>query len=284
MILVTGATGNIGKELVTQLAAAKHGVRALVRSPQGIALPANVEAVAGDLDRPQSLAPALEGVRRVFLLGGHSDMPGLLAEIRRAGVEHVVLLSSRSVVGGDPSNAIVRMWMTSEEAVRSSGVAWTLVRPSGFASNALRWLPQLRAGDLVRAPFANAPIASIDPHDIAAVAAVALTTNGHGSRSYALSGPEAQIPARQVEILAKVLGRDLRFEAQPDDEARTELGRSAPADFVDAFFRFFVKGEFDDAVVLATVKEVTGHAPRTFEQWARAHLGDFQMNAIGDQS
>ena len=87
------------------------------------------------------------------------------------------------MVGGDPSNAIVRMWMTSEEAVSSSGVAWTLLRPSGFASNALRWLPQLRNGDLVRAPFANAPIASIDPHDIAAVAAVTLTTPGHESRS-----------------------------------------------------------------------------------------------------
>jgi uncharacterized protein YbjT (DUF2867 family) len=269
--------------LVTQLASANHGVRALVRSPKGIARAANVETVVGDLGRPESLAPALEGVRGVFLLGGYRDMPGLLAEIRRAGVEHVVLLSSRSVVGGDPSNAIVQMWMTSEEAVRSSGVAWTLVRPSGFASNALRWLPQLRAGDLVRAPFANAPIASIDPHDIAAVAAVALTTEGHESRSYALSGPEAQIPAKQVEILARVLGRDLRFEAQPDEEARAELGRSAPAGFVDAFFRFFVKGEFDDAVVLATVAEVTGQAPRTFEQWARAHLGDFQMTAIGDQ-
>jgi uncharacterized protein YbjT (DUF2867 family) len=283
MILVTGASGNVGGELVTQLASAKHGVRALVRSLKAIARAANVETVVGDLDRPESLAPALEGVRGVFLLGGYRDMPGVLAEIRRAGVEHVVLLSSRSVVGGDPSNAIVHMWMTSEEAVRSSGVAWTMVRPSGFASNALRWLPQLRAGDLVRAPFANAPIASIDPHDIAAVAAVALTTEGHESRSYALSGPEAQLPAKQVEILAKILGRNLRFEAQTDDEARAELGRSAPAGFVDAFFRFFVKGEFDDAVVLATVAEVTGQAPRTFEQWARAHLGDFQMTAIGDR-
>jgi uncharacterized protein YbjT (DUF2867 family) len=276
MLLVTGATGNVGKEVVTQLAAANHTVRALVRSPKGSALPANVEAVAGDLNRPESLAPALEGVRGVFLLGGYPDMPGLLAEIRRAGVEHLVLLSSRSVVGGDPSNAIVRMWMTSEEAVRSSGVAWTLLRPSGFASNALRWLPQLRNGDVVRAPFANAPIASIDPHDIAAVAALALTTPGHESKSYALSGPEAQLPARQVAILAKVLGRDLRFEAQPDDEARVELGRSTPANFVEAFFRFFVKGEFDDAIVLPTVKEVTGQPPRTFEQWAEAHRGDFR--------
>lgn len=283
MILVTGATGNVGKELVSQLATTNQRVRALVRNPAGSALPANVEPVAGDLDRPQSLAAALDGVRGAFLLGGHRDMPGLLARLRQAGVEHVVLLSSRSVVGGDPTNAIVRMWMASEEAVRSSGIAWTLVRPSGFASNALRWLPQLRTGDVVRAPFANAAIASIDPHDIAAVARLALTTEGHESRSYALSGPEAQLPGRQVEILGKVLGRELRFEAQPDDEARTELARSAPADVVEAFFRFFVKGEFDDAVISPTVEEVTGEAPRTFEQWARAHRADFQPSTTGER-
>jgi uncharacterized protein YbjT (DUF2867 family) len=275
MILVTGANGNVGSELVTQLAA-KHAVRALVRSREKMTLPSNVDAVAGDLNQPESLGPALRGVRAVFLLGGYRDMPGLLAEIRKAGVEHVVLLSSRSIVGGDPSNAIVQMWLTSEEAVRSSGVAWTFVRPSGFASNALRWLPQLRAGDVVRVPFANAPIASIDPYDIAAVAAAALTTKGHESKSHSLSGPEAQLPAEQVRILAKVLGRDLRFEAQPDDEARAELAKSTPPGFVDAFFRFFVKGEFDDAIVLPTVQAITGQAPRTFEQWAIAHAAEFQ--------
>lgn len=279
MILVTGANGNVGSELVTQLAGAKQQVRALVRDPGRNSLPVEVEFVAGDLDRPASLAPALAGVRGVFLLGGHKDMPGLLTQIRAAGVEHVVLLSSRSVVGGSPTNAIVRMWMTSEDAVRSSGVGWTMVRPSGFASNALRWLPQLRAADLVRAPFASAAIASIDPYDIAAVARVALTTAGHESRSYALSGPEALLPAQQVAILAKVLGRPLRFEAQPDDEARAELRHSTPEEFVDAFFRFFVAGEFDDAVILPTVQEVTGQAPRTFEQWARVHQAEFAATA-----
>jgi uncharacterized protein YbjT (DUF2867 family) len=276
MILVAGASGNVGSEVVKQLLALNQPVRALVRRPTPGAFPNGVESVAGDLNEPASLAAALAGVRGVFLLGGYRDMPQLLAEIARAGVAHVVLLSSRSAALGDPSNAIVKMWLDSEAAVRASGMAWTLLRPSGFASNALRWLPQLRAGNQVRAPFANAAIASIDPADIAAVAALALTGSGHAAQSYSLSGPEAQLPEQQVQILAHILGRDLRFEAQPDDEALAELTKSAPPGFAEAFRRFFVLGEFDDALVLPTVRELSGRPARTFEQWARAHAREFQ--------
>ncbi|HZF41523.1 MAG TPA: NAD(P)H-binding protein [Blastocatellia bacterium] len=276
MILVTGSTGNVGASLIRQLAGANQQARALVRSRAEGALPPGVETVIGDLSRPESLSAALIGVRGVFLLGGYQDMPGTLAEIRRAGVERVVLLSSRSVVGGNPSNAIVDMWMASEEAVRSSGVSWTILRPSGFMSNALRWAPQIRAGAVVRAPFADVPIAVIDPCDIAAVAAVALTFEGHTSRSYILTGPKPLLPADQVRALAAALGKDLRFERQADDEAREEMSKSFPANFVDAFFRFFAEGEFDDSQVLPTVHEITGRQPRAFEQWARAHVDAFR--------
>ena len=276
MILVTGANGNVGKEVVEQLAAGSEPVRALLRDPAKAAFASNVEARTGDLARPESLAPALAGVRAIFLLGGHPDMPGVLDAIRRASLERVVLLSSRSVLIGDPSNAIVKMWLDSEAAVRDSGVAWTLLRPSGFASNALRWLPQLRVGNTVRAPFAQAKVASIDPADIAAVAVLALTKDDLAGQALALSGPEAQLPEQQVQILAKVLGRPLRFEAQPDDEALAELKKSAPPEFADAFYRFFIKGEFDDAVLLPTVRELTGRAPYGFEAWAKRNANAFQ--------
>lgn len=276
MILVTGAAGNVGGEVVARLASAGQKARALVRDREVAALPSGVEVAVGDLNRPESLSAALRGVRGVFLLGGDRDMPALLAAIVRAGVERVVLLSSRSVLLNDPSNAVVNLWLESEAAVRASGVSsFTLLRPSGFASNALRWRSQLRVGDRVRVPFARAPIASIDPYDIAAVAVVALTEAGHDAKAYELSGPEAQRPVEQVRILARVLGRDLRFEPQPDDEALADL-KSAPPGFADAFFRFFVKGEFDDATVSPTVKEITGREPRSFEQWARAHAEAFR--------
>jgi uncharacterized protein YbjT (DUF2867 family) len=277
MILVTGATGNVGQELIGQLVAATRPVRALVRRIDPSALPAGVEQVVADLDQPASLTGALTGVRSVFLLGGYRDMAGILARLREAGVQHVVLLSSRSVIGGQPGNAIVDMWLTSESAVQASGVPWTLLRPSGFMSNALRWLPQLRAGDVVRAPFAQAAIAAIDPHDIAAVAARVLASGAqHAGRSYALTGPAAWLPRDQVAVLGAALGRELRFEPQPDAEARAMLATSFPPSFVDAFFRFFVDGEFDDATVLPTVSDLLGRPPRTFEDWARAHVDAFR--------
>jgi len=145
MILVTGATGNVGREVVDALVSRGEDVRAIVRDRAQANVPAGVEAVQGDLELPESLTPSLKDVRAVFLLGGWGDMSGLLTRIAGAGVERVVLLTSRCVVGGKPDNAITRMWLDSEAAVRASGVAWTFLRPSGYQSNALRWLAQLRA-------------------------------------------------------------------------------------------------------------------------------------------
>jgi uncharacterized protein YbjT (DUF2867 family) len=164
---------------------------------------------------------------------------GLLAEIRRAGAPRVVLLCSRSIVGGNAENAIVRMWMESEDALRSSGAPWPILWPSSFMSNALQWVSQLREGDVVRAPFAGVPVAAIDPFDIAAVAGVALTSGGHAARAYELSGPVPLLPREHVQILADVLQRPLRLEPQPAAQAREQMLQSEPPTFVDAFFRFY---------------------------------------------
>jgi len=276
MILVTGATGNVGGALAEQLAARGDGVRAVVRDPARVKLPAGVEVVQGDLDLPESLTPALKGARAVFLLGGWGDMPELLRRIERARVEHVVLLTSRCVVGGRPDNPVTRMWLDSESAVRDSGVPWTVLRPSGYQSNALRWLPQLRQGDVVRAPWPDISIAAIDPADIAAVAATALTEPGHEGVAHTLSGPVPLRPADQIDTLAAVLERPLRYEPLSDEQARLEMAADTPAPFIDAFFRFYSDGEFDDSPVLDTVQQITGHPPLSFEQWARAHAQAFE--------
>lgn len=274
MILVTGATGNIGSELVGVLASSGEPVRALARKPPPSPVD-GVEHVTGDLDDAASLAPALDGAKGVFLLPGYRDMPGVLAEARRAGVERVVQLSGGSAGSGDMSNAVTRYMAITERAVHDSGLPWTILRPSAFMSNALRWLPQLNAGDTVRLPFANVRTAAVDPRDIAAVAAAALLEDGHEGRTHYPTGPESLLPAEQVAILGDVLGRDLRFEAQPDDEARTEMTGQMPAEYVEAFFDFYVNGSLDESAVRPTVQEVTGRPPRTFRQWAEAHTAAF---------
>jgi uncharacterized protein YbjT (DUF2867 family) len=279
VILVTGATGNVGSELAHLLAARGAGVRAVVRNPDGAPFPAAVDVVSGDLTRPETVAPALKGVRRVFLLGGFATTE-LLGHMRDAGVAQVVVLTSRCVIGGHPDNAITRMWLDAEAAVRGSGMAWTILRPSGFHSNALRWRPQLRRGDVVRTPWANVPIASIDPADIAAVAATVLTEPGHQAATAVLSGPQPLTPGEQVTILARVLGRPLRYEPLADTKARAQMAADTPALFVDALFRFFTDGEFDDSVVVPSVLEITRHPPRTFEQWAQAHSDAFTNDAM----
>ena len=144
-----------------------------------------------------------------------------------------------------------------------------------FMTNTLQWVPQLREGDVVRAAFGDVAVATIDPADIAAVAALALAGPGHEGREYALTGPQALTPGDRVAILAGVLGRDLRFEGQSNEEAHAEMSAAMPAKYVDAFFSFYVDGKLDESPVLPTVEEVTGRPPGTFEQWARAHADAF---------
>jgi uncharacterized protein YbjT (DUF2867 family) len=163
----------------------------------------------------------------------------------------------------------------SETAVRESGLPWTLLRPAAFMSNTLRWAPELRAGDVVREPFAAARVANIDPYDIAAVAVRALLTPAHEGQIYDLSGPESLLPADRLAILGTVLGRNLTLQALSPDEARVELSATMPAEYVDAFFRFYIDGSLDESPVRSTVADVTGNPPRTFLQWAVTHADAF---------
>jgi len=277
VILVTGATGNVGSELVRTLLAGGHPVRALVRDEsRGAAVPAGAEPVVGDLSRPESLDAALDGVTAVHLLAGYGGLDDALERMRRAGVERVTLQSSSAVPSGDVTNAVARYHIESEAAIRASGLAYTFLQPNGFMSNALEWADQLRSGDVVTAAFAGVRTAQIDPLDIAAVAAAALTTDAHEGRSYRLSGPESLLAADRVAILAHVLGRELRLEPQRDEEAYAEMSARMPTEYVDAFFSFFVDGTLDESEVLPTVEEVTGRPPRTFAGWAAAHAGAFR--------
>jgi uncharacterized protein YbjT (DUF2867 family) len=275
MILVTGATGNAGGAVVSALQDRGEAVRGLVRSPT-VTLPGAAEAVVGDLDRPETLAGPLAGARGLFLLPGYRDMPGVLAQASAAGVERVVLLSGGAAAAAYVENPISQYMLRSEEAVRTADLAWTILRPYEFMSNALRWAAQVRAGDVVRAPFADVGVAVIDPRDIAAVAAAALLEDGHAGKTYRLSGPQALLPAERVHLLGAAVGRELRFEGQSDAEARAEMSATMPPDYVDAFIGFYTDGWVPESDVLSTVEEVTGRQPRTFARWAADHADAFR--------
>lgn len=268
MIVVAGATGNVGREVVRCLTEAGEPVRALTRNPAAVPF-----GVAGDLTDPSTLRPAFAGATALFLLSGYS--PDIFTVAREAGVRRVVLLSGGSAETGDRGNAVARYMIDTEEALRASGLGWTMLRPRMFMTNALQWSAQLGAG-VVRAPWPDVASAVVDPADIAAVAASALTSARHDGREYPVTGPAALRPAERVRILADALGREIRYEPQPDDEARAEMSAQMPAEYVDAFFSFYSDGKLDEATVFPTVEEVTGRPPRSFSEWAHANAARFR--------
>ena len=269
--LVAAATGNTGAATLRALLQRGKAVRAVSRSERE--WPEGVEGIVADLDTPGGLRTAADGVEGAFLMSGYPSEAGALETLSPEA--HIVLLSSGSVPGGSASNVVTRYHLQSEHAVKASGRPWTMLQPNSFMTNALRWKDQLEAGDTVRLPFADVPIAMIDPADLGAVAAAALTDPVHAGRSYRLSGPEALRPEEQVAILGAALNRSLAFEAQPADEARAQMEAQMPTEYVDAFFSFFGDGTLDETTVWPTVQEIVGRPPGTFAAWARANANRF---------
>jgi uncharacterized protein YbjT (DUF2867 family) len=276
MILVTGATGNAGGGVVNGLLELGGEVRAAQRPGSEAALPDGVEVVDVDLNDRESVLSAARGTSAAFLLSGYSGIDDSLPHLADAGVNRVVLLSSSAAPSGDLENAVARYHILSERAVRESGLPGTFLQPNSFMSNALRWLPQLANDNVVHGPFGDIAISTIHPDDLGAVAARALTTADHEGETHRLSGPEALRPAEQVAILAKYTGRDLSFEEQSDEVARTEMERQMPKEYVDAFFQFFREGLIDETTVHPTVQQVTGKEPHSFEEWAEEHADAFR--------
>jgi uncharacterized protein YbjT (DUF2867 family) len=278
--LVTGVSGNIGAAVAAALLANGHEVRGVIRDEGAVpGLPEGVWPVIGDLDRAETLIGALDGVEGLFLLPGYSGAADLLAAAHARGVRRLAQLSGGSAGSRDLSNAVTAYMVGAEDIAVESGLAWTILRPTAFMSNTLRWLPQLTAGDELRLPFTGVRTAVIDPADIGAVAAAALTGTGHAERVYRISGPESLLPADQVAMLAAELDRPLRLVAQTDDEAHADMLARMPSEYVDAFFDFYARGSLDESEVLPTVEEVTGRPPNTFRNWAHANAGRFARPA-----
>jgi len=281
MILVTGATGNVGRQVVEQLVDAGEGVRALSRRPEQASWADGVERVAGDLTRPLP-AEAFEDVDRLYLFPEPTHAREVVAAATAAGVRHVVVLSSLSVAmdhDNGTMRALQRRHLDVEEAVEASPMTWTHVRPGMFMTNTLGWAEAVRTEGVVREPYPEATAAPIHEADTAAVAVAALLDpERHAGRAYALSGPEALSQRDRVRVLGEVLGREVRFEELSREEARTRmLARpGVPERFVDGLLGMLAASSgVREGVVLPGVQEVLGRPGRTFASWVEDHRADF---------
>ncbi|MGW4565631.1 NAD(P)H-binding protein [Streptomyces sp. NPDC004561] len=273
MIVVTGATGNVGRALVDRLLAAGQPVRALTRDPGRAALPERAEVVRF---RPEDPAALFDGATKLFLYAQAGAAP-LLEAARAHGVRHVVLLSSGIITeGADETHPIHVMHATAERQIRDSGLAWTFLRPNAFATNALQWAPQIRAGNTVRGVFAGGLSAPIHEDDIAAVAERALLEGGHEGAAHRLTGPEAITNAGQVAAIGAAVGRELAFVEVDPREAGPELFPHVPPQMLERLLETFAGTVGVPPEITDTVEKLTATPARTFAQWARDHAGDFR--------
>ncbi|MEV0650684.1 NAD(P)H-binding protein [Phytomonospora sp. NPDC050363] len=284
-VLVTGATGTVGRQVVAQLLDAGAEVRAVTRDPASAGLPEAAEVVAGDLTVPTSLTGAFEGVDRVYLFPVEETAEEIVTLAVSSGVRRIVDLSAASVTVGLHHSGV-------EAVVEKSGADWTHVRPGAFMANMLPvWGPMVRADRAVRYPFADEASVPVHEADIAAVAVAALLDEGHAGKAYTLTGPAPISTRDQVAAIGAALGEEVAYVEVSREEARQILkaqgGFAAGAADLLLGFVDYDGGEpsgsdgyseQDWSALLRPwpgVTEATGRPARDFATWARDHAADF---------
>lgn len=279
MIVVTGATGNIGRPLTQALSEAGQQVTAISRHPA--AVPNGVRHLAADLASPAELKPALVGATALFLLlsgdlhAAEHNPADLISEAASAGVRRIVLLSSQGVVTRPfgPTRIAMREL---ENTLRESGLEWAILQPGGFASNALWWAESVRTQRLVAAPFGDVGVPIVDPADIAAVAAACLVDDRHTGGVYQLTGPEVITPRQQAAAIADALSSPVRFHELTRAEARAAMSQAMPAELADDTLDILGAPNPDELRISPDVHRVLGRAPRPFSDWAARHIAAFR--------
>lgn len=281
MIVVTGATGNIGKALVEQLAASGAKYRVVARDPAK-ASKSGGEVVKGDLSDPKSLEAAFKGADELFLLAAAGpDMSKMeknaIDAAKKAGVKHVVLLST---AGADEKSPVkLAQWhAASEKALKDSGLKWTILQPNYFMQNLFSSAPTIKGDGAFYAPLNDGKVAMVDARDIAAVAAKALTTGGHEGKTYYVSGPAALPFADLAAIFTKKLGKTVKYvNVPPADFKKSLLSAGIPEWFASDFVALY--GAFAQnygAQVSTTVKDVTGKPARDVESFIGENVSAFK--------
>lgn len=281
-VLVIGPTGNVGREVLSQLTAAGRQVRALTRNTETVRFPSDVELVRGDLTVPESLDRCLEGIDTAFLvwtapLGTVAPVLGRIAKHAR----RIVFLSSphktaHPLFQKPQPNPTATLHKQIEQWIENSEMEWTFLRPGMLAANALRWwAPQIRAGDVVRWPYLAVPTAPIHERDIAAVAVRALCEDGHARAEYVLTGSQSLTQLEQLSQIGRVIGRSLRIEEISPEQARRKLFNLWPAAVANMLLDAWAGAIGQPAFVTSTVKEITGTPACTFLDWITGHAAEF---------
>jgi uncharacterized protein YbjT (DUF2867 family) len=281
MIVVTGATGNVGRPLVRALAEAGDQVTAVSRGGAGAAVPDGVRHRPADLTDPESLRPVLDGADALFLHDGGAGAPRLspqdiLGVAKSGGVGRIVVLSSIGVASRPESASHGGTMRAIEDAVRESGMDWTILRPGGFDSNAYAWAETVRAHRTVAAPFGDVGAPAVDPADIAAVAAAALRGDGHAGRVYELTGPALTTPRERAAAIGAALGEPVRFAEQTREEARAQMLAFMPEPVVETTLDAIGAPNAAELRISPDVERVLGRAPGTFAEWAVRNIAAFR--------
>jgi uncharacterized protein YbjT (DUF2867 family) len=266
MILVTGATGNIGRLVVDELlAAGTTHVRALTNNPEKAALPPEVEVVRGYVGRVETLHGVFDGVEKMYLAPLERTVREVTALAVKEGVRHIV----------DVSGPKETWWGPVATAVEESGADWTHLSPGEFMDNMLVWADQIRTTGEVRDGYPEAAHTPIDLGDIAAVAARALLEDGHVGREYLLTGPETLTRAEMVRQIGAALGREIPYIALDHDEAVAALEPSM-GEFAQWYVGWMRQSAEHPQPATRTVEELTGRPATTFAQWARKKVDEFR--------
>jgi len=277
MILVTGATGTVGREVVKELTIRGERVRGLTRDPgkAGFLRQHGVEIAAGDLSRPETLDLALKGCDRVFLLGPSDARQteletNVIEAAKRAGVRQIAKLS---VYGADERSPVAycRFHAQVEQRLAESGIAHTNLRPNYFMQNMFNYANSISQQGAFYAPLGEGRISMVDVRDIAAVAAAVLTERGHEGKTYEVTGPEALSFGEAAQILSRVLGRKVEYvDIQPEQARSSLLGMGVPGWLVEAILAMMSEyKQGRGARVSDIVQKVGKRQPRTFEQFTR---------------
>jgi uncharacterized protein YbjT (DUF2867 family) len=283
MIVVTGATGHIGSELVRLLSSNAVSVRAVTRDPHRAQSLPGVDWVKGDLGEVRSLPGLFRGADRMFLLTPNSEnmrglQVGAIQAARDAGVAHVV--KGSALGASDHSRSpIGRAHYETESALQESGMAWTILRPHVFMQNFLDIAPTIARDQKIRAASGEGKIPFIDARDIAAVAALTLTSAGHEGKKYVLTGPEALNYREVAKILGDAIGRRVDYVAESPEGARERLVRAgAPSWSIESMLALaaYQRAGGPTATVSPAVKELLGRPARSFSEFVRDYASAFR--------